>query len=141
MNRPLTPSPRRALTRLLPALLVLPASLGCVAAAAAGAGFIVSQQVLPNRVHLAQVRMEVGRVWPSVQETVGLYQEPGIQLKVQEFPRSIEAKVSGATVTVEVEAVDVDRTTIRVSAEKYLTKDETTAERVLDGILDRLGKL
>jgi len=130
---------KRPLLRLLPLLALAPLATGCVAAvAAAGAGFIVSQQVLPNKVHVAQVALDVEKVWSSVKETVSFYTEPGSQPLVQDFPRSIQAKVDGATVTVDVEAIDIDRTTIRVSAEKYLSKDNATASQVMNGILERL---
>lgn len=128
----------------LPLALLLPLAFapGCFVAAAAGAGYVVSQQVLPNKVHVAEVALDVEQVWPSVKETVGFYQEPGSQASVQDFPRVIRAKVDGANVLVEVDALDLDRTTIRVSAEKYmnLAKDDATASQVMKGILDRLGK-
>lgn len=124
----------------LPLLALLPLASGCVVAAAAGAGYIVSQQVLPNNVHVSEVAYDVDHVWPSVKETMGFYQAPGSDLSVQDFPRSVKTTVDGAKVTVEVEAIDLDRTTIRVFAEKYLTKDNATAQQVMSGILERLAK-
>lgn len=128
--------------RLLALLAFAPLFSGCFLAAAAGAGYVVSQQVLPNHVHVAQVALDVDQVWPSVKETVGFYQEPGSEPTVQDSPRTIHAKVDGAKVTIEVEAIDLDRTTIRVSAEKYsgLSKDNATAAEVMSGILERLEK-
>lgn len=130
---------KRQLFRLLPLLALAPLFTGCLVAAA-GAGFIVSQQVLPNDVHMAQVARDIEEVWPSVKETLSYYQEPGSQPMVQEFPRSIDARVDGAEVRIEVEAIDIDRSVIRVSAEKYLGNDKATATKVLNGILDRLQK-
>jgi len=124
----------------LPFLALLPFTGGCLVAAGVGAGYVVSQQVLPNNVHLAQVAYDVDHVWPSVKETMGFYQEPGSDLSVQDFPRAVKATVDGAKVTVEVEAIDLDRTTIRVSAEKYLSQDNATAQQVMSGILERLEK-
>ncbi len=128
--------------KLFPLLALAPLLSGCVVAAAAGAGYVVSQQVLPNNVHVSQVALDVDQVWPSVKETVSFYQEPGSEPTVQDFPRTIHAKIDGAKVTVEVEAIDLDRTTIRVSAEKYsgLTKDNATAAELMSGILERLEK-
>jgi hypothetical protein len=124
----------------LPLLALLPFTTGCIVAAAAGAGYVVSQQVLPNNVHVAQVAYDVDHVWPSVKETITFYQEPGSAMSVQDFPREVKTTVDGAKVTVQVEAIDLDRTTIRVSAEKYLTKDDATASQVMSGILERLAK-
>ena len=124
---------------LLLATLILPSCVPLVAGA--GVGYIVSQQVLPNNVHETQVAIDVDRVWPSVKETLGFFQDPGTELALQDFPRTIHAKVDGAKVLVEVEAHDIELTTIRVSAEKYLAKDNSTAAEVMKGILERLGKL
>jgi len=123
---------------ILPLLALLFTS--CWLAAGAAAGYIVSQQVLPGNVHMAQVALDVDKVWPSAQETVGYFQEPGSDPSVQAFPRTILARVDGAKVTVEVEAIDIDRTTIRVTADKYLGKDNATAAKVLSGILEGLEK-
>ena len=71
--------------------------------AGAGVGYVVSQKVLPNDVHVAQVALDVDHVWPSVRETLGFHVDPGTELVVQEFPRQVEAKVDGARVRVEVE--------------------------------------
>ena len=132
---------RRGIQLCIPALSVALAS-GCVGLfAGAGAGYLVSQQVLPNDVHVSQVAIDVDQVWPSVQETLSFYQDPGTELLVQEFPRVITAKVDGAKVIVEVEAHDIEQTTVRVHAEKYLAKDNATAAEVMDGIVERLGKL
>lgn len=125
---------------LLALLALTPLVSSCFLFAAAGAGYIVSTQVLPNNVHVAQVALDVDHVWPSVKETLSFFQDPGSEASVQDFPRTIHAKVDGAKVTVEVEAIDIDRTTIRVTAEKYLGKDEATASEVLSGILERLEK-
>jgi hypothetical protein len=128
--------------KLFPLLALAPLLSGCFVAAAAGAGYVVSQQVLPNNVHMSQVALDVEQVWPSVKETVSFYQEPGSEPTVQDFPRTIHARIDGAKVTVEVEAIDLDRTTIRVSAEKYsgLTTDNATAAELMSGILERLEK-
>ena len=129
--------------RTLSLLALAPLFTSCLVAAAGAAGaagFVVSQQVLPNNIHLAQVALDVDEVWPSVKETVTFYQEPGTEPSVQDFPRSVKARVNGAKVTVEVEAIDIDRTTIRVTADKYLGKDNATASEVLNGILTRLEK-
>ena len=130
------------LSRLCILALSLSLASGCIGLfAGAGAGYLVSQQVLPNDVHMSQVAIDVDQVWPSVQETLSFYQDPGTELLVQEFPRVITAKVDGAKVIVEVEAHDIEQTTVRVHAEKYLGKDNATAAEVMDGIVERLGKL
>ena len=59
-------------------------------------------------------------------------------LELQDFPRVATAKVSGATVTVEVEAYDIDRTIVRVQAKHHLKSDGEVAHQVLNRILSHL---
>jgi len=120
-------------------LLALAASGGgCVVAAAAGAGYLVSREVLPDEVHTAQVNDDAEHVFRIAQETLGFLIEPGTEVTVQTFPRTAKGKVDGADVTITVEAFDLDRTTIKVQAEKPLRHDGATANDVLNRILDRL---
>lgn len=129
------------MNRLLLLLAPLPLLSGCflVAAGAAGtAGYVVSQQV-SNHVHIAQVAFDVDEVWPSVKETMGFLQDPGSEASVQDFPRVVNGRVDGAKVRVEVEALDLGMTTIRVTAEKFMAKDNATAADVLNRLLARLG--
>ncbi len=130
------------MTRLLALLAIAPLFSGCFAAAVGVGGVVLGTKVLPNNVHVTQVALDVEQVWPSVKETVSFFQEPGSEASVQDFPRTIHATVDGSKVTIEVEAIDLDRTTIRVSAEKYggLSNDNATAAEVMSGILDRLDK-
>jgi len=120
--------------------LVSSCAAAVVGAAAAG-GYVISQKVLPGNIHTAQVALDVDQVWPSVKETVGFFQEPGSEATVQDFPRSVKAKVDGSKVQVDVDAIDIDRTTIRVTADKTLSKDDATADKVLSKILERLDDI
>ncbi len=134
---------RRTLTGLALALSSVLVS-GCaplLLGAGAGTGYLLSQEVLPNDVHVAQFSLDVDKVWPSVKETMTIFQDPGSELTVQEFPRTINAKVDGAKVLVEVEAHDLDQTTVRVQAEKYLSQANTISEEVMEKIKDQIGKL
>ena len=109
----------------------------CILAVGAGAGYLVSQEVLPNQVHQAQVKLDVESVWAQAQTTVR-------EMKVGEFsityyPRRIETTVDQAEVEVIVEAYDLNRTIIKVHAERYLTSNDEIAEKVLNRILDDFG--
>ena len=111
---------------------------GCLLVAGAGVGYVVSQQVLPNDIHVSEVADDVDTVWKSVRQSMEIMVDPGHELSLQDTPRKIECKVNGADVAVEVEAYDLDRTTIRVQAEKYLSSDNKTASEVTNTILRRL---
>ena len=129
---------RHRLARTLPLLLLVGPLASCLLVAGAGVGYVVSQQVLPNDVHVAEVADEVDTVWKSVRQSMEILVDPGHELAITDAPRTIECKVDGADVTVEVEAYDIDRTTVRVQAEKYLASDNETAGEVMDTILRRL---
>lgn len=129
------PNARRS---LLPLLAVLSLASGCIVAAAAGVGYVVSQKVLPGEVHTAQVKDDVERVFRVATETLGILVDPGTEVTTQSAPRSARCQVDGADVTVTVEAYDLERTDLRVEAERTLRKDGATARMVLDEILRRL---
>jgi hypothetical protein len=125
----------------LAATLLLPLLSGCIAVAAgAGVGYLVSKEVLPNDVHSAQVRVDVEEVWSISKETLGFMVDPKSTVESQTNPRVARAKVDGADVRLEVEAYDIDRTIIKVQAERALAHDSATAESVLNRILDRIGQ-
>lgn len=128
---------RRSILPLFAALALVPSTAGCVAAAVGvGAGYLISREVLPNDLHTAQVQADVDHTWQVAQETMEmLSMEP---VEVQDFPRRLTGEVDGADVVVEVLAYDLDRTVIRVSAEKYTVSKSETANRVLTKIIDRL---
>ena len=129
-------------TRLLASLLGLfLAAQGCAGlVAGAGVGFLISQQVLPNDVHVAQVRTEADQAWPVVHETLSFFVDPGTEMELQDYPRVARAKVDGAKVTVEVETYDYQVTLIRVYAERTFTADSELADMIMKKILERLAK-
>jgi len=130
-------SPRIRTLTLVP-LLCLPLVSSCIVAAAAGAGYLVSREVLPNDVYSAQVRVDVDDTWEATRETLGYMVDPGNEVTTTSSPRVAKAKVDGADVTVTVEAYDLDRTTITVAAERPLRHDGATANEVLNAVLDHL---
>ena len=82
---------------------------------------------------------DVEIVWASVQETAEILNDVGSEVTTEEFPRRIEATIDGAAVVIEVEAHDIDRTLIRVTAQKYLGADSRSAENVMNRLLSRLS--
>jgi len=124
-----------------PLLGLLLAAQGCAGlVAGAGVGFLVSQQVLPNNVHVAQVRTDAAQAWPVVHETLSFFVDPGTEMELQDYPRVARAKIEGAKVTVEVEAYDEQVSLIRVYAERMFTADSELAARIMTKILERLAK-
>jgi len=111
------------------------ASSSCIVLAGAGAGYLISQEV-SGATHQAQVQLDVNTVWDQAQETVARHAEDGI--KTTDFPRRIEAEVDGASVEVEVQAYDLNRTLIKVTASRYLSKDSEIASWLLNQVVDDL---
>ena len=122
---------------LLLSLGVLPLS-GCLLVAGAGVGYVVTQQVLPNDVYVSEVADDADTVWKSVRQSMLILVDPGHELDIKNLPRVIECRVDGSRVTVQVAAYDINRTTVRVEAEKYLSSDNATAGEVMDTILRHL---
>lgn len=121
--------------------LAVTLSPSCAAVVAgAGVGYVISQEVLPNEIHTAEVRDDAGHVWALSRETLEILADPGTNVELADSGRSATAKVNGAKVRLDVEAYDIDRTLIRVQAEKYLSSDGRTAEEVISSVLDHLDK-
>jgi len=132
---------RRIDTPRIALVLVLSLTFSsCLLLAGAGVGYVVSQEVLPNSVHETQVADDVDHVWKSVRETTDILADLRAETLTNDFPRRIETTIDGATVKIEVEAHDIDRTLIRVTAEKYLAADSATAEKVMNKLIQRLRK-
>jgi hypothetical protein len=120
----------------LAALAFLPLS-SCIVLVGAGAGYVISQEVLPGSVHQAQVNENVDKVWAQAQET--LHDMKVGDFETTNYPRRIETTVDGADIEVVVEAYDLNRTIIKVTAKRYLTFDNDLAGLILNQILDDLG--
>lgn len=109
----------------------------CVVLVGAGAGYVISQEVLPGSVHQAQVERDVDTVWAQAQATL---QDMKVgDFETTNYPRRIETTVDGADVEVVVEAYDLNRTIIKVTAKRYLSFDNDLAEQVLNQIVDDLA--
>ena len=113
------------------------ASSSCIVLAGAGAGYLISQEVA-GATHQAQVQLDVDSVWAQAQETIAGHADDGIE--TTDFPRRIEAVVDGASVEVEVQAYDLNRTIVKVTATRYLSKDGEIASWLLNEIVDELGE-
>lgn len=124
------------LTALL-AGLVTPLLGGCVLLAGAGAGLVISQEVLKDQEVVAHLQVDVDRSWEAAQEV--MHERAFEIVGVQDYPRQIEGKVGQAQVVVQVEAFDLDRSIVRVSATKFMVNNVGEAERMLDAIVQRLA--
>lgn len=122
-------------TTLAIVLALTAASSGCIAAAGAGAGVLVTHEFMNDTPHVAHVQFDVDQVWPTTIDTI---RELGAtEVQVQNYPRLLEADVYGGRVYLQVEAFDLDHTVVRVSFRKHRLLDHRTAEEILQRLMTR----
>lgn len=125
---------------LLPALLLAPLTAlgGCAAILGVGAGVLVSQEMLDNNSYVARLDVGVDRLWTSAKATLSHMSLKPIE--TDDDLRTAEASVDGANVAIGVEAYDLDRSILRVSAKKFGVANGEMAKLVLDKIVEDLEK-
>ena len=121
---------------IVASLALLPLS-SCIVLAGAGAGYLISQEVLPGSVHQAQVKRDVNATWAQAQITIRDLK--GLDFEITDYPRRIETEYQGANVEVIVEAFDLNRTLIKVKASRYLSSDDEVASALLNRIVEDLA--
>ena len=124
---------RKAILLVFLSLPLVPLTQGCLAAVGVGAGLVLSQDLLDNNTYVTRLNSDVRNVWPTVKTTLS-----GASLElieVDEELRVARAKVDGATVTVSVEAYDIDKSILRVMARKFGMTDGEVARLMHDKIV------
>ena len=111
---------------------------GCILAIGAGAGYVLSREVGPDEVQSVEVSKDVDRVWEATRESLEILHDLNTELVFTASPRTGKAVVDGAEVLVEVLAIDLDVTRIRIRADRALYKDAHIASMVERDILKRL---
>jgi len=123
-------------TALLAAATLCLLLSGCVALLGLGAGVIISQDVLDNETYVAQLNEDVDVVWAVAKSS--LSHQSDSPITVENDLRTATGLVDGADVIVSVEAFDLDRCRMSVSATKYDINNGEIAELVFDRILKQL---
>lgn len=110
--------------------LILP---GCAALLGVGAGIVISQDVMDNELYVAQLQEDVDVVWAVAKSS--LSHQSDEPLDVKDDLRTATGVVDDAKITVSVEAYDLNRSRMSVSASKYGFSNGEIAEMVFDKIL------
>lgn len=121
--------------------LTLPTLLGGCAAAVVGVGLgavVVSQELTDSNVYVTQLAMNSKEVWPTAK--IFLAEQSLELIETDEQTRIAKAPIDGANVTVAVEAYDVDKTLMRVSAKRYGVNDGDMARIITERITRRLDQ-
>ena len=124
--------------RFLALALVAPTLLtGCAGLVVGGvAGVVIAQEMLDNNSYVSQLNQDVTVVWPTVK--VFLAETSMELIEIDEPARIAKAKIDGATVAVGVEAYDLDKTQMRVSAKRYGVNDGEMARLIMERIHRRI---
>lgn len=123
---------RNHTTALLAVLLTIP-MVACALVVGAGAAYIVTEEYLPDGFYETHVALDVDELWEAAQTGMGhLIIGP---LQTQESPRRLSGEFRGQDVLVEVQAVDLDKSLLRVQAKQLIGYDEENARYVTDYIL------
>lgn len=115
---------------------------GCAAAAVVGVGLgavVVSQELTDSNVYVTHLSMNVGEVWNT--SKVFLADQSLELIETDETARIASARIDGAKVTVAVEAYDIDKTLMRVSAKRYGVNDGDMARIITERITRRLDQV
>ena len=108
---------RKQLSFFLLPLALLPLH-GCLLAAA-GVGVVASEQILDNNVYASHVDMDAKQVWGISKKF--LADQSKELIEYDDATRVAKAKIDDSSVTVSVEAWDVDKCVLHVSAKKFLS--------------------
>lgn len=122
---------------LVIALLALPLSSCLVAGAAAGV--VIGSEMLDNRAYVSHIDKDAKVVWNTVKDF--LAQESPELIEFDDQTRIAKAKLDDANVTVTVEAFDIDRSVLTVSAKKYMStvNDGEFAKIIMERLHRRLN--
>jgi len=115
---------------------------GCAAAAVVGVGLgavVVSQELTDSNVYVTHLSMNVNEVWPTAK--VFMADQSLELIEADEQARIVKARIDGANVTVAVEAYDLDKTLMRVSAKRYGVNDGDMARIITERITRRLDQV
>lgn len=128
---------------ILALALTLPPLLGgCAAAAVVGVGLgavVISQELTDSNVYVTHLSMNVTDVWPTAK--IFLADQSLELIETDEQARIAKARIDGANVTVAVEAYDLDKTLMRVSAKRYGVNDGDMARIITERITRRLDQI
>lgn len=115
---------------------------GCAAAAVVGVGLgavVVSQELTDSNVYVTHLSMNVNDVWPT--SKVFMADQSLELIDADDQARIVKARIDGANVTVAVEAYDLDKTLMRVSAKRYGVNDGDMARIITERITRRLDQV
>ena len=99
-----------------------------------GAGVVISQDLMDNNTFVAQLSEDVDVAWATTKVSLG--KQTDLPLTLDEDRRTAVAMIDDARVTVSIEAYDVDRCRLLVSARKYGVTNGEIADLVFNRLLE-----
>lgn len=123
-------------TSLFLALLLLPLAGGCSSSGNSSGGAAMQGSIFDG-VYVTHLQQDVKKVWPVAKTVIS---DASLQLvEIDETIKMVKGEIDGATVTVNVEPYDVDKSTLSVRARKYGLYDNSLSEIISERIVRRLG--
>ncbi len=122
---------------LLIALLALPLSSCLVAGAAAGV--VIGSEMMDNRAYVSHVDKDAKVVWNTAKDFLAA--ESAELIEFDDQTRIAKAKLDDRNVTVTVEAFDLDKSVLTVTAKKFMStvNDGEYAKVVMERLHRRLN--
>ncbi|MFT7668237.1 MAG: hypothetical protein ACI8X5_000926 [Planctomycetota bacterium] len=122
-------------TKALISILALPFLLpSCAAVLGVGAGVAISQDMSDSNAWTAQLPEDIDIAWATAKASLG--KQSLIPIRIDDDRRAAVASIDGAEVTMTVEAFDINRCRLRISARKYGVVSSEIAELVFNRILN-----
>lgn len=120
--------------------LALPLCMSSCAAftIGAGAGYVISQEIISDKAQVAHVTSDVEDVWKAAVESLDILGIEELQLN-NGPPRTAVGNYRKGKLSLQVEAFDIDHTILRVDYDRTALPDGKVAEEVMNYVLDRLG--
>lgn len=121
---------------LLIALLALPLS-SCIVAGAA-AGVVLGSEMMDNRAYVSHVDKDAKLVWNTAKDFLAA--ESAELIEFDDQTRIAKAKLDDRNVTVTVEAFDLDKSVLTVTAKKFMStvNDGEYAKVIMERLHRRL---
>lgn len=110
----------------------------CIAAAAVGAGYVLSERVRSDGTQEARVQDDADHVWEVVRESLEILHDPNSKITLKTAPRRATSVIDLNLYEVEVQAFDYRDTVLLVKSDSAVSAAQR--KKVLDYILTRLAK-
>ncbi len=116
-------------------LTALPFTAGCLAAGVVG-GVVLSQELLDNNTYVSHLNLDTRDAWPTVKTCLADWSLEVIE--VDDNARIAKAEIDGSKIVVAVEAYDLNKSVMKVSARKFGVSNGEMAQLITERLHSRM---